>query len=78
MEKLNGNYYKTQKKHGIEVHGYTEETWNEENAKNGEDNRQTTPLYTIRGCIRIMLNRFKNGRRKVNLLIIVHLDDLLV
>ena len=24
------------KKHGIDVHGYTEETWNEEVAKNGD------------------------------------------
>jgi hypothetical protein len=24
------------KKHGIEVHGYTEETWNEDIAKNAE------------------------------------------
>jgi Protein of unknown function (DUF1059) len=24
------------KKHGMEVHGYTEETWNEEVAKNAE------------------------------------------
>ena len=25
------------KKHGIEVHGYTEETWNEEMSKNMDD-----------------------------------------
>jgi predicted small metal-binding protein len=25
------------KKHGLEVHGYTEETWNEEIAKNKDD-----------------------------------------
>jgi hypothetical protein len=28
------------KKHGIEVHGYTEETWNEEIAKNTEHFRK--------------------------------------
>ena len=28
------------KKHGIEVHGYTEETWNEEIAKNAEKFRK--------------------------------------
>jgi hypothetical protein len=28
------------KKHGIEVHGYTEETWNEEIAKNSENFRK--------------------------------------
>jgi post-segregation antitoxin (ccd killing protein) len=28
------------KKHGIEVHGYTEETWNEEIAKNGDQIRK--------------------------------------
>jgi predicted small metal-binding protein len=28
------------KKHGIEVHGYTEETWNEEIAKNGDHFRK--------------------------------------
>lgn len=28
------------KKHGIEVHGYTEETWNEEVAKNVEHFRK--------------------------------------
>ena len=28
------------KKHGIEVHGYTEETWNEEVAKNAEHFRK--------------------------------------
>jgi len=28
------------KKHGIEVHGYSEETWNEEIAKNGEHFRK--------------------------------------
>ena len=28
------------KKHGIEVHGYTEETWNEEVAKNAEQFRK--------------------------------------
>jgi hypothetical protein len=28
------------KKHGIEVHGYTEETWNEEIAKNKENFRK--------------------------------------
>ena len=28
------------KKHGIEVHGYTEETWNEEIAKNAEHFRK--------------------------------------
>jgi hypothetical protein len=28
------------KKHGIEVHGYTEETWNEEIAKNVEHFRK--------------------------------------
>ena len=28
------------KKHGMEVHGYTEETWNEEVAKNAEHFRK--------------------------------------
>jgi predicted small metal-binding protein len=28
------------KKHGIEVHGYTEQSWNEEVAKNGEHFRK--------------------------------------
>ena len=28
------------KKHGIEVHGYTEETWNDEIAKNGDQIRK--------------------------------------
>jgi hypothetical protein len=28
------------KKHGIEVHGYKEETWNEEIAKNGDHFRK--------------------------------------
>jgi hypothetical protein len=28
------------KKHGIEVHGYTEETWNDEIAKNGDHFRK--------------------------------------
>ena len=28
------------KKHGIEVHGYAEETWNEEVAKNAENFRK--------------------------------------
>jgi O-acetylhomoserine/O-acetylserine sulfhydrylase-like pyridoxal-dependent enzyme len=28
------------KKHGIDVHGYTEETWNEEIAKNAEEFRK--------------------------------------
>ena len=28
------------KKHGIEVHGYTEETWNEEMGKNRENFRK--------------------------------------
>ena len=28
------------KKHGIEVHGYTEETWNQEIAKNGDHFRK--------------------------------------
>jgi hypothetical protein len=28
------------KKHGIEVHGYTEETWSEEIAKNGDQIRK--------------------------------------
>lgn len=28
------------KKHGIEVHGYTEQTWNEENAKNADHFRK--------------------------------------
>jgi post-segregation antitoxin (ccd killing protein) len=28
------------KKHGIEVHGYTEETWNEEVGKNKENFRK--------------------------------------
>ena len=28
------------KKHGLEVHGYTEETWNEEVAKNEENFRK--------------------------------------
>ncbi|MGB6671470.1 MAG: DUF1059 domain-containing protein [Candidatus Nitrosopolaris sp.] len=28
------------KKHGIKVHGYTEETWNEEIAQNGEHFRK--------------------------------------
>jgi hypothetical protein len=32
------------KKHGIEVHGYTEETWNEEIAKNVENFRQISPI----------------------------------
>lgn len=28
------------KKHGIEVHGFTEETWNKEIEKNGDDYRK--------------------------------------
>ena len=28
------------KKHGVEVHGYTEETWNKEIEKNGDDYRK--------------------------------------
>ncbi len=28
------------KKHGMEVHGYTEQSWNEEVAKNGEHFRK--------------------------------------
>ena len=28
------------KKHGIEVHGFTEETWNKEVEKNGDDYRK--------------------------------------
>jgi hypothetical protein len=28
------------KKHGMEVHGYTEQSWNEEIAKNGEHFRK--------------------------------------
>src|SRR5919108_5568022 len=45
------------KKHGIEVHGYTEETWNEEIAKNGDHFRKLmiagTPLF----CADEKLNR---------------------
>ena len=33
------------KKHGIEVHGYTEETWNEEIAKNSENFRKLIKRY---------------------------------
>jgi hypothetical protein len=32
--------FENAKKHGIEVHGYTEETWNEEMAKNKDDFRK--------------------------------------
>jgi predicted small metal-binding protein len=28
------------KKHGVEVHGFTEETWNKEIEKNGDDYRK--------------------------------------
>ena len=33
------------KKHGIEVHGYTEETWNEEISKNKEHFRSSDKAY---------------------------------
>ena len=40
------------KKHGIEVHGYTEETWNEEIAKNAENFRKLIKRY-IGECLEL-------------------------
>ena len=35
-----GEVLQNAKKHGIEVHGFTEETWNKEIEKNGDDYRK--------------------------------------
>jgi DNA-binding transcriptional regulator GbsR (MarR family) len=40
MVKQKKKYYKMPKNHGIEVHGFTEETWNKEIEKNGDDYRK--------------------------------------